>query len=101
MKRAICQLALCAAVAVVPGSALAADALVTELERRLASAGVESANDHLLSSQPDAALLSRFNRMTAACELHAVSLAIRLTRGIREKAVQGPGTYALYVCVKR
>ena len=88
MKRALCELALCAAVAVLPGSARAVDALVAALEQRLASAGVESANDHLMSAQPDVALLSRFNRMTAACELHAVSLAIRLARGTRDKAVQ-------------
>ena len=71
-----------------PGSALAADALVAELEQRLASVGVESVNDYLVSAHTDAALLSRFNRMTASCELHAVSLAIRLTRGARARAVQ-------------
>ncbi len=88
MKQALCRLVLCAAVAVLPVPALAADALVAALEQRLASAGVEAANDHLINAQPDAALLSRFHRMTATCELHAVSLAIRLSRGTREKAVQ-------------
>ena len=61
---------------------------MSELEQRLARAGVESVNDHLISAQPDAALLLRFNRMTASCELHAVSLAVRLARGSRAKAVQ-------------
>jgi hypothetical protein len=88
LKQALFRLALCAAVAVLPGSARAADALVAALEQRLASAGVDSANDHLINAHPDVALLSRFNRMTAACELHAVSLAIRLARGTRAKAVQ-------------
>jgi hypothetical protein len=88
LKQALGELALCGAAAMLPGSALAADALVAELEQRLAGAGVASANAYLLSAQPDAALLSRFNRMTAACELHAVSLAIRLARGARAKAVQ-------------
>lgn len=66
--------------------ALAADSLVADLEQRLASAGVESVNDYL-STQPVPAL-SRFNRMTASCELQAVSLALRLARGVNARAVQ-------------
>jgi hypothetical protein len=73
-------------VALVPCTVLAADALVTELEQRLASAGVESVNDHL-SAQADAAM-ARFNRQTASCELQAVSLALRLARGANVRAVQ-------------
>ena len=64
-----------------PCTAHAADPLVAELEQRLSSAGVESVNG-FLSAPPDAALLSRFNRQTAACELHAVSVAVRLARGV-------------------
>jgi CelD/BcsL family acetyltransferase involved in cellulose biosynthesis len=86
LKSALCSLALCGVVALVPCTALAADALVTELEQRLASAGVESVNDHL-SAHPDSAM-SRFNRKTASCELQAVSLAIRLARGANARAVQ-------------
>lgn len=88
---ALCRLALMGGAVLVtpPAAALAADtALVAELEQRLSSAGVEPANDHLLSAQPDAVLLSRFNRMTAACELHAVSLALRLARDTRSSAAQ-------------
>jgi hypothetical protein len=70
-----------------PWPALAADALVAELEQRLASAGVESVNDHL-SAHAGSAMLSRFNRKTASCELQAVSLAIRLARGANARAVQ-------------
>jgi hypothetical protein len=66
--------------------ALAADPLVADLDQRLASAGVESVNDYL-SAHPEAAL-PRFNRMTASCELHAVSLALRLARGANAQAVQ-------------
>jgi len=73
-------------VALLRGSALAADPLVTELEQRLASAGVESANDYL-SAHPDSAM-PRFSRMTASCELQAVSLAIRLARSANARAVQ-------------
>lgn len=72
--------------ALLPGPALAADALVDEIEQRLASAGVASANEYL-SAQPDAAV-ARFHRKTASCDLHAVSLAIRLTRGANTRAAQ-------------
>jgi hypothetical protein len=77
----LCRLVLCAAAAMLPGSALAADALVAELEQRLARSGVESVNDHL-SAPANTALLSRFHRQTASCELQAVSLAVRLARGV-------------------
>jgi hypothetical protein len=70
-----------------PWSALAADSLVADLEKRLASAGVESVNNHLISAQPGSAM-ARFNRKTASCELQAVSLAIRLARGANARAVQ-------------
>lgn len=87
MKRALCRLALCVAAALLPCAALAADTLVAELEQRLASAGVESVNEHL-SAPANAALLSRLHRKTAACELQAVSLAVRLARGANGRAVQ-------------
>ena len=86
MNPALRRLALCWAVALLPGCAFAADSLVTDLEQRLAGAGVESANDYL-SAHPDSAL-SRFNRQTASCELQAVSLALRLARGANLRAVQ-------------
>jgi hypothetical protein len=54
---------------------------VAELEQRLAHIGVESVNEYL-STQPNSALLSRFNHQAAACELQAVSLAVRLARGV-------------------
>ncbi len=68
--------------AALPCIALAADPLIADLEQRLARAGVESVNDHLMSAHAGSAMLSRFNRKTASCELHAVSLAIRLARGV-------------------
>ncbi len=87
MKQALSRLALCGAAAALPGSALAADSLVTDLEQRLANAGVESVNDHLMSAHAGSAM-SRFNRKTASCELQAVSLALRLARGAHARAVQ-------------
>jgi hypothetical protein len=87
LKRALCQLALGAAAALVPCAAPAADTLVAELEQRLASTGVESVNNHL-SAPANAALLSRLHRKTASCELQAVSLAVRLARGANGRAVQ-------------
>lgn len=86
-QRAVYGLALCAAAVVLPMSAHAEDSLVAELEQRLSIAGVESVNDHL-STPENAALLSRLNRQTTSCDLHAVSLAIRLARGANERAVQ-------------
>jgi CelD/BcsL family acetyltransferase involved in cellulose biosynthesis len=73
--------------ALMPCAALAADALVAELEQRLASTGVESVNEHL-SAPANAELLLRLHRQTAACELQAVSLAVRLARGANGRAVQ-------------
>jgi CelD/BcsL family acetyltransferase involved in cellulose biosynthesis len=87
LKPALCRLALCAALAPVPCAVLAADAFVAGLEQGLASGGVESVNAHL-SAGANAAALSRLQRKTAACELHAVSLTLRLARGANARAVQ-------------
>ena len=86
MNPALCRLALCWAAAILSWPALAADTLVADLEQRLASTGVESVNDYL-GAHPDSAM-PRFNRMTASCELQAVSLALRLARGANARAVQ-------------
>jgi hypothetical protein len=87
LKRTLCRFALCAAAALVPCAARTADALVADLEQGLASAGVESVNAHL-SAPANAALLSRLHRKTASCELQAVSLVVRLARGMNGRAVQ-------------
>jgi hypothetical protein len=87
VKPVLRRLALRAAVAFAAGPALAADAPVAELEQRLANAGVESVNQHL-SAPANAALLARLQRQTTSCELHAVSLALRLARGVNGRAVQ-------------
>jgi hypothetical protein len=87
LNRALCRLALWGAAATLPCVALAADPLVAELEQRLASTGVEVVNGYLMHAQSDAAM-ARLNRKTASCELHAVSLAIRLARGANARAIQ-------------
>jgi hypothetical protein len=67
--------------AALPCTALAADPLVADLEQHLTRGGVESVNEHL-NEPPGAALMLHLNRQTAACELQAVSLAVRLARGV-------------------
>ena len=65
--------------------AVAADALTADLERRLASGGVERVNAHLLVQWTTAML--PLNQQTADCEFQAVGLAMRLGRGADAKAV--------------
>lgn len=64
--------------AVLPLAVPAAEALTPALEERLAAGGVESVNAYLVANGPSA--LAPFGQRTAACELAAVSLAVRLTR---------------------
>ncbi len=66
---------------------MAADAHVAELEQRLTRSGPDSVNAHL-SEPAGAASMARLNRQTAACDLQAVSLTIRLARGANVQAVQ-------------
>jgi hypothetical protein len=66
-----------------------ADETLSELEQRLAKHGVESVNTRLLAHGGGA--MASFNRKTAACELHAVSLAVRLARSTQAAAVQAHG----------
>jgi hypothetical protein len=88
VKSTLCRLVLCAAAVILPGSALAADALVSDLEQRLARGGVESVNEVLSEPTAGAAMMSRLNRQASACELQAVSLTVRLARGGPSRAVQ-------------
>jgi len=71
------------------GAASAADPLVTELEQRLTGNGVDAVNNYLNSRW--AAAMVPLNRKTAACELHAVSLAVKLSRGRNPRAVRAHG----------
>jgi hypothetical protein len=82
MRAAVVQLVA----AVIPTLAVAADSFVPELEQRLASGSVEALNAHLVANASSA--LVPFNQRTAACELAAVSLSIRLSRSTNVKAAQ-------------
>jgi hypothetical protein len=82
---ALGPLALACAAGLLPGLARAADPLVAELEQRLARGGVDAVNASLLDG---GAPLPRLQRQVAACELQAVSLAVRLARGAQAGAVQ-------------
>src|SRR5262249_52165063 len=67
-------------VAAAPGS------LVPELEQRVAASGVDKVNAHLASHWSSA--MVPLNRKTADCELRAVSLAVRLSRGTDARAAR-------------
>jgi len=83
------RLALLLAAALWPAVAGASSTLVAELEQRLARSGVEAVNAYL-SAQGASAMVA-LNAKTAACELSAVSLAIRLSRSRNVRAVQAHG----------
>lgn len=70
---------LAGAAALLPGLARGAEAWVPELEQRLERAGVEAVNAHLTQAQ-GAAAMTALNRLAGACDLSAVSLAVRLSR---------------------
>lgn len=87
MNAAVGRWALCWAAATLPGLALATDAYVAELEQRLTRSGADSVNAHL-SEPAGAASMAGLNRQTAACDLQAVRLTIRLAHGANMRAVQ-------------
>jgi len=66
-------------------AARAADALVGDLEQRLAQSGADAVNTHLVAQWSQA--MVPLNQKTAACELHAVSLSVRLARSHNTRAV--------------
>lgn len=77
------------AAATLAGAAWASAALISDLEQRLAQGGVESVNRYL-NAHPTSAMAA-LNQKTAACELPAVSLAVRLSRSTNARAVQAHG----------
>ena len=85
VRRHIPMLAILAAATVASAPLAVQDTLVSELERRLAAGGVVAVNASLESNS--AATLRQLNAQTAACELQAVSLSIRLARGGSAKVV--------------
>ena len=85
----LAKLVLSLAIGLGVGSAGAADALLTDLEQRLSRSGVEPVNTYLNSHW--AAAMQPLNQKTASCELHAVSLAVKLSRSSNARAVQAHG----------
>ena len=81
-----------------PAGASASDTLVADLEQRLSREGAEAVNTYL--STKGSATLNSLNHSTANCELQAVSLSIRLTRGSHSKTVDAHGE-SLRVAVGR
>jgi hypothetical protein len=75
----LAKLVLSLAIGLGIGSAGATDSLLADLEQRLSRSGVESVNAYLNSHW--AAAMQPLNEKTASCELHAVSLAVTLSRG--------------------
>jgi len=87
LNKLLSSLARCCCLAALPYTALAADSLVADLEQRLARGGVESVNEVLTEPTAGAAMMVRLHRQTAACDLQAVSLTVRLARGANASAV--------------
>jgi hypothetical protein len=83
------RLAVSLVAALWAGTACATDALLPDLEQRLSHGGVDAVNAHLVVHWSSA--MVPLNQKTAACELHAVSLSVRLSRGRNPRAVQAHG----------
>ena len=79
------RLAAAIAVAALHGMAAGADLLVRELEQRYTRDGADAVNEHLVAHWDSA--MAPFALQAAACDLQAVSLAIRLSRGGNQRAV--------------
>lgn len=84
--------------AVLPVAAAASEALIPDLEQRLAASSVEAVNAYLVANTSSA--LVPLGHQASACELNAVSLAIKLSRSTNAKAAQAH-TEALRVAVGR
>ena len=83
------RLALVLALVCSASGALAADTLVSDLERRLARSGVEAVNAHLVARW--SSLMVPLHRQTVACQRPAVSLTVRLSRGHHARAAGAHG----------
>jgi hypothetical protein len=89
MSRCSRRLAFAIALLCFVPAAPASDALVADLERRLASSGVEAVNAHLVAHWSSAML--PLHRQTAACQRPAVRLTVRLSRGHHARAAGAHG----------
>ena len=80
------RFALALAAVMLPAVAGASEALVTELEQRLATGSVEAVNTYLVANASSA--LVPFSQKVAACELRATGLAVRLSRSTNVRATR-------------
>jgi hypothetical protein len=80
------RFALAFAAVMLPAVAVAPEALVPELEQRLAGGSVETVNAYLVANTSSALL--PFSQQVAACELRATSLAVRLSRSSNAQGTQ-------------
>jgi len=71
------------------GAAAATDDLLADLDHRLMHNSADAVNAHLVAQWSTA--MAPLNQKTAACELHAVSLATRLSRSRNAVAAQAHG----------
>ncbi|HET7526560.1 MAG TPA: hypothetical protein VFK10_11515 [Burkholderiaceae bacterium] len=69
--------------------AVAAEPLLADLEQRLSRGSANAVNAHLVAHWSSA--MEPLNRKAAACELHAVSLSVRLARSSNARAVAAHG----------
>ncbi|MGY4831048.1 hypothetical protein ACVNIS_20915 [Sphaerotilaceae bacterium SBD11-9] len=72
-----------AMLAMLPSLAVASEALVSDLERRLQTDGVESVNLYL---REQTALMAELNQGAADCSPQAIDLAVKLSRTTNTKA---------------
>ena len=86
---ALCRWVLLLAAASGAGAAAAADELLADLDHRLARSSADAVNAHLVAQW--SAAMAPLNHKTASCELHAVSLATRLSRSRNAVAAQAHG----------
>jgi len=75
--------------AFLPAVAFASDALVADLEQRLAGGGVETVNAYLDAHWSSD--MVALNHKTVHCDLAAVALSIQLSRSANAKAAQAHG----------
>jgi len=83
--RAAWLLGLAGLAALGPGGAAAADTLLDSLEQRMAHDRADAVNAYLVAHW--SATMTPLNQRTASCELHAVSLSVRLARSTQARAV--------------
>ena len=77
------RLAVFAALTIRPAFATASETLVSDLEKRLRTNGVESVNAHLTARPSD---MAELNQSSADCDPLAIDLAVKLSRSKNAKA---------------